>query len=328
MTEREALLSCTTSTLRGSPVATAGGVGAIFLWSTTVAVARSLSEQVGPVTAGAGVTCVASIAGLSSLLGSNRRRQRILDLPVRYLVGCGALFVGYMLALFLAIGWAKNRQQVLEVGLLNYLWPALTLLLSLPLLRKKANWILVPGTLLALTGVVLVSTQGGAISWQSLSRNVANNPAAYSLAIAAAVCWAVYSNLARKWAGNRQEGAVALFLPVTALVLLLTSCLLDEPRAWTGRPMAEAVFLGIATYIAYTLWDNAMRRGNITMVAAISYLTPLFSTIVSCLYLDVTPGIALWVGCGVLTLGSFLSWQSISDTTPQEAHNQPLHATA
>jgi drug/metabolite transporter (DMT)-like permease len=69
------------------------------------------------------------------------------------------------------------------------------------------------------------------------------------------------------------------------------------------------------------LWDNAMRKGNIVLVAAASYLTPLFSTIVSCLYLAVVPGAKLWVGCGVLVLGSVLSWQSISSaSTGRIAH--------
>ena len=39
---------------------TGGGLAAIVLWSTTIAVARSLSEQTGPLTAGA---CVYLIGG-------------------------------------------------------------------------------------------------------------------------------------------------------------------------------------------------------------------------------------------------------------------------
>jgi drug/metabolite transporter (DMT)-like permease len=122
----------------------------------------------------------------------------------------------------------------------------------------------------------------------------------------------MYSNLTRRWAGGRNEGAVVLFLPITAAILIVLCFFLDEPRDWSGRSAAEALFLGIATCAAYTLWDNAMRRGNIVMVAACSYLTPLFSTIVSCLYLAVVPGARLWAGCTVLVLGSILSWQSIS----------------
>jgi drug/metabolite transporter (DMT)-like permease len=301
-----------------SQLATAGGFGAIVLWSTTIAVARSLSEQVGPLTAAAAVCSVSSVAALVSLLRCSRRRQRILRLPASYLVGCGVLFLGYTLLVYLAIGWAKSPQEVLGVGLLNYLWPTLTLVLSLVLLGKKSNWILFPGTLLALAGVFLVVTQEKPVSWQALSTNLVSNPGAYSLALAAAAAWAIYSNLTRRWAGGRREGAVVLFLPITAIVLVLICCLLDEPREWRYRSLVESLFLGSATYVAYTLWDNAMRRGNVVMVAAASYLTPLFSTIVCCLYLAVVPGPRLWAGCGALILGSFLSWRSISSASAKK----------
>ncbi len=294
-------------------LATLGGLVAILLWSTTVALARGLSEQLGPVTAAAAVFSVSAVAASFSLLRS-KRRQRILQLPARYLFGCGALFVGYMLLLFLAIGLAGNRQQVLEVGLVNYLWPVLTLLLSVVLLGKKSNWILFPGTLIALVGIYLVVTQGAAVSWQSLSSNLAPN----SLALAAAVAWALYSNLTNRWAGGQEEGAVILFLPVTALLLILISIVLDEPRQWSVRALAEALFLGIATYAGYMLWDNAMRKGNVVLVAAVSYMTPFLSTVVSSLYLAVVPGVRLWIGCGVLILGSVLSWLSVSDATRRE----------
>jgi drug/metabolite transporter (DMT)-like permease len=230
-----------------------------------------------------------------------------MRLPAKYLVGCGALFVGYMLLVFLAIGQAADRQQVLEVGLINYLWPVLTLVLSVMLLGKKANWLLFPGTLIALAGIYLVVTQGASLSWQS--------PVANSLALAAAVSWALYSNLTRRWVGGREEGAVVLFLPVTALVLILLSVLLDEPRLWSSRALAEALFLGIATYAGYMLWDNAMRRGNVVLVAAVSYMTPFLSTVVSSLYLAIVPGARLWIGCGILILGSVLSWLSVSDSS-------------
>ncbi|MCP4545071.1 MAG: aromatic amino acid DMT transporter YddG [bacterium] len=296
----------------GSIRSTVGGFGAILLWSTSVAFARSLSEQLGPVTAATAVYGVSGAISLISLLRSNQNRQRILQLPLRYLVGCGALFAGYTLLLFLAVGSAGNHQQVVEVGLLNYLWPILTFLFSLVLLGKRANWIILPGTLLALVGLFLVVTQGAAPSWQSLCRNLAGNPVAYTSAFVAAVSWALYTNLTNRWVHDREQGGMPLFLPATALIMLLLSCTLEESRQWSFRALTEVLFLGIATYAAYMLWDNAARRGNIVPVIAASYLTPLLSTIVTCIYLDIMPGARLWIGCGALVLGSILSWQAIS----------------
>ena len=85
----------------------------------------------------------------------------------RVIFGCGSLFVLYMLALYLALGLAAGRRQVLEIGLMNYLWPAFTLLLAPVVLKKKAGLILIPGTLLALAGVFLVLTSGHSVSFTS-----------------------------------------------------------------------------------------------------------------------------------------------------------------
>jgi drug/metabolite transporter (DMT)-like permease len=185
-------------------------------------------------------------------------------------------------------------------------------LFSAVLLGRRPNWLLLPGTLLAVSGVFLVLTQGTRVSWQSFHHNLASNPVAYSLGLAAAVSWALYSTLTRKWAGGLNTGAVELFLSATASILLLISFFVREPRAWNLRSSAEALFLGAATYAAYVLWDTAMRTGNHVLVAAGSYLTPLFSTIVSCVYLAIAPGPILWIGCGMLVVGSTLSWLSLA----------------
>jgi drug/metabolite transporter (DMT)-like permease len=106
---------------------------------------------------------------------------------------------------------------------------------------------------------------------------------------------------------------VALFLPGTAVVLLVAGAFMDEPRAWSAVAGAEALGLGFATYFAYTLWDNAMRQGDVVLVASASYMTPLFSTLFSCLYLAVIPPAGLWVGCVVLVAGSLISRWSVYD---------------
>jgi len=296
-------------------LATAKGFAAIILWSTAVAIARSLTESLGAVTASAAVHSIAGFASLMEILLRSRMRKQIRQLSAQYIFVCGFLFVSYMLLFFLAVGLAVNHEQTLEVGLLNYLWPALTILLSLVLLGKKASWILIPGTLLALSGVFLVLSQGANVSWQSFANNFSGNPQAYSLAILAAVSWALYSTLTNKFAGEQNTGGVVIFLPVTAIVLILICCFVDEPRQWNSQAMIEAVFLGISTYLAYGLWDSAMRQGNVVLVAAASYLTPLFSIIATSFYLIVTPGWNLWLGCAVLIPGSVLSWLSVSDNT-------------
>ncbi|MFC1886679.1 aromatic amino acid DMT transporter YddG [Thermodesulfobacteriota bacterium] len=309
---------------RRKRLATVGGFAAILLWSLTVAFTRRLSEQLGPVT---GATCafaVAAILGVISMFYSGERRLKIIRLPYAYLFGCGFLFVCYMLLLFLAVGLADGRDQTLEVGLINYLWPALTLLFSVVILGNRAKWFLLPGTFLALSGIFLVLTSGSSVTRHAFVGNIASNPMAYLLALAAAIFWGLYSALTRKWAGGRGDGAVALFLTATAIVLLLINLFVKEPREWSVRSIIEAVVLGFATFFAYSLWDNSMRVGNIVLVAAGSYLTPFFSTVVSCIYLSVIPSSQLWIGCGILIAGSMISWFSVYENESGKISPSPL----
>lgn len=295
---------------------TAGGLAAILLWSTTVAVARHLSEQLGPLTAGA---CVYLIGGMFCLGSLVRRRtavrQLLRDSP-RYVFGCGCLFVLYTAVLFLAVGSAADRIQTLEVGLVNYLWPTATILFSLVLLNQRANLLLLPGTLLALAGEFLVITQGDSVSWSAFRGHLQTNPTPYALAFVGAVSWGLYSTLARRWSKPGAGGAVELFIPAAGVMLLILSLLSDESPAWNARAAGEAAALGAVTVLAYVLWDLAVRTGNLLLVAACSYFTPLLSTVVSCVYLQVTPGQRLWLGCLLLVAGSLLTWRSVWDRSP------------
>ncbi len=292
---------------------TGGGLAAIVLWSTTFAVARSLSERTGPLTAGACVYLLGGALHLLWLVQQGTLRRQLRSLSRRYVWGCGFLFVFYTVVMYLAIGSAADRRQVLEIGLINYLWPTATIVLSLVVLNKRANLLLIPGTALALAGEFLALTQGEQVSWSSFWGHLQTNPAAYACALAGALSWAFYSTLTRRWSPPGSGGAVALFLPATGLALLILRLFFTESSVWSGRALGEAVVLAVGTVLGYGLWDMAMRKGNLLLVAACSYFTPLLSTFVSCVYLHVAPGWRLWIRCLALVGGSLLTWLSLSD---------------
>ncbi len=303
------------SRARGRDHNTFLGIIAIVLWSATVALARSIAERVGPLTAGASVYLAAGgLLGLH-LFSRERSFRALCRLPRRYVLGCGGLFVLYTLALFLALGRAADRGQAIEIGLLNYLWPTLTILFALILLGQRAGVGLIPGTALALGGIFLVLTQGAAVTWTSFATNLRANPAAYGLGAVAAVAWALYSNLTRRWGGPGDRGAVLVFTAATGLSFFAGRLILSEGGRWDLRVVAEVAILSLSTALAYVCWDLAMRAGDVVLVAACSYLTPFLSTLFSCLYLQVRPDLRLWVGCALIIAGSFLSWRSIRPAT-------------
>jgi len=289
------------------------GFVAILLWSTTIAIIRSLTEQVGPITAAG---CIYLLAGFLSLIPFSYSRNRVMQvraLSGLYLFGCGGIFVFYMLAVYLAVGLANDRQQVLEVGLINYLWPVFTIFFSVFLLGKSAKLYLIPGMALGFLGAFLVVTQGDSISWAPFSRNALTNPWAYFLALMAAVSWGLYSNLSRRWGGEKSGNAVPFFMMVTGLVLGFMRLIFPEQSLWSLRSVVEILFMSLATLFSYIFWDLAMRKGDMVLVAASSYFIPFLSTLVSSLYLEITVGLRLWVGCGCIILGSLISWVSLSN---------------
>jgi drug/metabolite transporter (DMT)-like permease len=294
------------------------GLGAILLWSITIALTRSLSEQVGALSAGCAVYLSAGVllAGVHLVRGPSPRS--VLGLPRLFLLGCGVLFVAYGILLFLALSTARDRIQAVEVGLLNYLWPAFTLLFSVPILGNRARPGFLPGTLMALAGVWLVMTHDSPTSWRAFEESVTGDPWPYALGLLAAVTWALYSNLSRRWGTPESGGGVQLFLLATGAAFGLLRLAHVKGGAWTATAATEVAILAVATSMAYLFWDEAMRRGDLVFVAACSYFTPLLATAVSCVLLEVAPGLTLWLGCLCVMAGSFVSWRSI--VPPEEEH--------
>lgn len=291
------------------------GFVAILLWSTTVGLVRSISEQIGPITAGAAVYLTGGLLSMVVYIFNKDGLRALKNVSRIYLYGCGTLFVIYGALLFLALGMASDHYQTLELGLINYLWPALTILFSLFILSEKARLWLIPGTILALAGVYLVIVKNLSFSGSEFIYNLSSNPLSFLLALTAAVTWALYSNLTRFTAKSGGSGAVPLFILATGVILYFIRYLHPENTVWSAQVIAEILSLGIFTALAYVFWDAAMRKGDMMLVVAFSYLTPFFSTLFASVYLGVMPDSVLWLGCLLIIFGSFISWRSV-DTFP------------
>jgi drug/metabolite transporter (DMT)-like permease len=290
---------------------TALGLAAILLWSTTVAFGRSLGEQIGPLTTAALIYLLGGTLGCVYLALAGAL-PALRALPRRYLYGCGGLFVLYMVSLYLGLGLADTHDQVLQVGLLNYLWPTLTVLLSVPILRLRARPLLLPGALLATTGILVATAQGRPLTWAAAS--LARNSLPYLLGLSAALSWALYSTLSRRWASQAAGQAVPLFMLCTGLLLGAARLLAPEQTRWTARAGAELAYMAIGSNLAYAFWERAMRRGDIVLVAAASLFAPLLSTLVSTLYLGARPGPRLWIGCALVIAGAAICKRSVRET--------------
>lgn len=287
------------------------GLVAILLWSTTIAFSRSLTEQLGTFTAAALIYILAGLSGLLIEMLRPGGVRKLLRAPRAYLLVCGGLFVLYMTALYLAVGLAATRIQVIAVGLINYLWPALSLVFSIPLLRRRAGPLLPVGIILALAGTWLATTsdvQPGEL----LTGQTSLLP--YGLALVAAIAWALYSNLSRRLGEGSDSGGVPLFLFASGLLLGVIRLFVTENSQWSHAAVLELVYMALFPgMLAYVLWDIAVRKGEIVLVASLSYLTPLLSTLVFALLFNIRPGAVIWLAAGLVIAGALVCRQSISD---------------
>ena len=199
-------------------VNTSAGLGAVLFWSTSIALGRSLTEKLGSLTAIALINLAGGVWGSAVQILHRKSRASIFNFPGLYLLGCGSLYVLYQASLYIALGLARTHSQVLEVGLLNYLWPMLTLVSTVWIFKLKFRVWLIPGVLMAITGVLLATSQNQDLSWVSFANNFGQNSVPYILGLVAAISWALYSTLSRKWAGDRPGNAVPLFMLASACV--------------------------------------------------------------------------------------------------------------
>jgi drug/metabolite transporter (DMT)-like permease len=188
--------------------------------------------------------------------------------PIVWIVGVGGLF-GYHALYFLALRFAPPA----EAGLLNYLWPLLIVLFSSLLPGERLAPHHIVGALLGLAGTMLLfaGNRGHGFAPGQI-------PGLISAFIAAFV-WAAYSVMSRKLKSVPTD-AVAGFCLATALLAMAVHRSV-EATVWpeTITQWLAIIALGVGPVgVAFYAWDIGMKRGDIRVLGAASYATPLLST--------------------------------------------------
>jgi drug/metabolite transporter (DMT)-like permease len=279
-----------------SRAATLIGLTAIIMWSLlavmTVATGRIPAFQLAAMT-----FAIGGLAGCASWLFRPEGARALRQPPVAWLVGVGGLF-GYHALYFIALRHAPPA----EAGLLNYLWPLLIVLFSslLPGERLAPHHLI--GALLGLAGTVLLVAGSTSIQFESTQMS------GLAAAFVAAFVWAAYSVLSRRLASVPTD-AVAGFCLATA-VLATIAHMLVEPTVW---PDSAAQWLAIAALgigpvgLAFYVWDIGMKRGDIRVLGAAAYATPLLSTAFLILAGFAKPTAALAVAAVLIAGGGLIA---------------------
>ena len=247
--------------------ATLVGLTAILMWSLlavlTVATGRIPAFQLLAMTFAIGA-CIGPLTWIRRPGAWRALRQPI----VVWLVGVGGLFGSHALY-FLALRFAPPA----EAGLLNYLWPLLIVVLSSLLPSERLARHHIVGATLGFAGTVILFAGNSGPGFNEVYLP------GFAAAFVAAFVWAGYSILSRKFAEVPTD-IVAGYCAATAAIAAIVHFTF-ETTIW---PETLAQWLAIAALgigpvgIAFFVWDIGMKRGDVRVLGAASYATPLLST--------------------------------------------------
>lgn len=187
-----------------------------------------------------------------------------------------------------------------EAGTLNYIWPLVLVLLSIPLLKQKISFLSIVAVFVSFTGILMISTHGNPFSMKFTSTT------GVMLAVGSAVFWALYWIINLK---DKRDAVLKLFLNFCFGLLYVFITIVLTKRffipQWQG--LAGAAYIGIFEMgITFVFWLKALEYSATTAkVSNLIYLSPFISLLIihfavgETILLSTIAGLALIVG-GIL----------------------------
>ena len=268
--------------------------GAVLAWGTAAPVLKAVMGRASE------EFLLFASAGLSFLflLGLNlRNRNRIREAGYRgrdYLAMACLGFVGLALYSYLYYTGIA-RLPAAEACTLNYLWPMMIVVFSIPILKEKMTLSKGLGILSSFAGVVLIATQG------KLADLGQADLSGVFRCLGAALCYGLFCVLLKKYAYDE-----SLLLCIAYLVTAVFSGML----CWKNGSFAPVGFgegLGIVwngvgvNAVAYLLWARGLKQGDTAKISNIAYFTPFLSVVFGKLLLH--ENVTLWSLSGLVLIG-------------------------
>ncbi|SDG64145.1 DMT family transporter [Pelagibacterium luteolum] len=275
--------------------ATLIGFLAILMWAL-LALFSSLSGSVPPF-----LLCAFSFS-IATVIGLVATRRASATTPAKvpamaWVIGVGGLF-GYHFFYFSAV----RNAPVVEANLINYLWPLLIVFGSALMPGGGLKWHHIAGALLGLAGTVLIVSQGGRFAFDP------QFAFGYGIAVLAAITWAAYSLLSRRYAAVPTR-MVTWYCAAAAVLSLVCHLTLEETVMPSGTVEWLAVIgMGLMPVGgAFFVWDYGVKHGNIQVLGAASYAAPLLSTLLLIVFGISTLTVPIALACILITGGAVLA---------------------
>lgn len=292
-------------------LATLIGFSAILQWSSIVGLLKKISFTLGP---DLSVLFMYSFSAVILLLLF--RIPNLKQVPRNYLFFATILFVVYELCFSYAIALAQTAQQAIEISLVNYLWPSLTIAALILFKELKFNFFVIIGLAISLSGIVLIQTGNESFNWATVFANVQINPINYILAFLGASLWALYCVITRKY--SQGHNPIAFFFLVISFVLWLKMLVFHGIPEIPHIDLNTGILMlmvSTVTALGYAAWNIGIIKGNITILVTLSYFSPIFSSLISMFILQTNLSLSFWHGAILVTVGSLICW--ISTSWPQ-----------
>ena len=224
--------------------------------------------------------------------------QRKLTLLKRYSrsdymrsIGLGILnpFL-YYIVLFKAYSVLPAQQAMT----LNYTWPIMLVLLSIPLLRQRITCKRIVAICISFVGVWMIATQGNILRFRF------TNPVGVGLALGSALIWALF------WIYNvrdKRDDVVKLFLNFGFgfVFILMVNLIFSDVTVPNTMGFIGATYVGLFEMgVTFVIWLKALKLSQTTaQVSNLIYMVPFLSLVV--IHLVVGERISLYT-VGGLTL--------------------------
>lgn len=276
--------------------ATLSGLLAILLWSS-LALLTTATEGLPPFEVLAIGFGFAALFGFIRTAFRGGHGWRELRQPWMALALTTAALFGYHALYFIAL----KRAPAVEANLLNYMWPLLIVLFAglLPGVRVRGAQII--GTLLGLVAAVVLVTRGSGIDIQP------RYLPGYLAALCAAVIWAAYSVLNRRYSAV-PSAAITVACALVAVSGAMAHLDLEQNVRPTALQWGVLALMGLGPVgAAFLLWDHGTKHGDIALLGSLSYLAPLLSTLLLVLAGRAEPHWSQAVAIALLLFGAWLS---------------------
>jgi drug/metabolite transporter (DMT)-like permease len=286
--------------MKNQPKAYILALTAVLFWSTIGTAFKISLKYLDPLNLLFYSSLTASVL-LFLILSVTGKLNQMKGLTFRELAASASLGLLNPFLYYTVLLKAYDRLPAQEAGTLNYIWPLVLVLLSIPLLRQKISPVSILAILISFSGIVVISTHG------NITGLTFSDPTGVLLAVGSALFWALYWIFSLK---DPRDAVIKLFLAfclgcLCTLITLLLSGGISLPDI---RGIGGAVYIGIFEMgLTFLIWLNALKFSSTTArVSNLIYLSPFISLILIHLVIGEVILFSTFVGLLLIVSGIIL----------------------